>query len=109
MVHGPCRGSRCGDRRLNPRRTVAERRLNLWLIAGLLVFSGWSVYTRYFDLNAFDLVTDMPFRDLSMSQYNDTLAGTRTFPYQWRVLAFWMVRAGELVTGLDPHVIDVAL
>ena len=33
----------------------------------------------------------MPFRDLSMSQYNDTLAGTRTFPYQWRVLAFWMV------------------
>ena len=35
----------------------------------------------------------MPFRDLSMSQYDDTLAGTRTFPYQWRVLAFWMVGA----------------
>jgi hypothetical protein len=75
----------------------------------VLLFSGWSVYTRYFDLNAFDLVTNMPFRELSMSQYHDTLAGTRTFPYQWRVLAFWIVRAGELVTGLDPHVIDVAL
>ncbi len=75
----------------------------------MLLFSGWSVYTRYFDLNAFDLVTNMPFRELSMSQYHDTLAGTRTFPYQWRVLAFWIVRAGELVTGLDPHVIDVAL
>ncbi len=74
-----------------------------------MLFSGWSVYTRYFDLNAFDLVTNMPFRDLSLSQYNDTLAGTRTFPYQWRVLAFWMVRAGESLTGLDPHVIDVAL
>jgi hypothetical protein len=79
------------------------------LLVGLLVFSGWSVYTRYFDLNAFDLVTQMPFRDLSMSQYHDTLAGTRTFPYQWRVLAFWMVRAFESATGLDPHVIDVAL
>ena len=53
---------------------------------GLLLFSGWSVYTRYVDLHAFDLVTNMPFRDLSMSQYNDTLAGVRTFPYQWRVL-----------------------
>ena len=79
------------------------------LLVGLLLFSGWSVYTRYFDLNAFDLVTQMPFRDLSMSQYHDTLAGTRTFPYQWRVLAFWMVSAIEAPTGLDPHVIDVAL
>ena len=83
--------------------------MNLWLLVGLLAFSGWSVYTRYFDLNAFDLVTDMPFRDLSMSQYNDTLAGTRTFPYQWRVAAFWLVRAGEVVTGLEPHLIDVVL
>jgi hypothetical protein len=94
---------------LNERRTSAEPSLNRWLLLALVLFSGWSVYTRYFDLNAFDLVTNMPFRDLSMSQYNDTLAGTRTFPYQWRVLAFWMVRAGESLTGLDPHVIDVAL
>jgi len=94
---------------LNRRRTAVEPSLNRWLLVGLLLFSGWSVYTRYFDLNAFDLVTNMPFRDLSMLQYNDTLAGTRTFPYQWRVLAFWLVRAGEVVTGLDPHVIDVVL
>ena len=66
------------------------------LLVGLLLFSGWSVYTRYVDLHAFDLVTNMSFRDLSMSQYNDTLAGVRTFPYQWRVLAFWMVRAGTI-------------
>jgi hypothetical protein len=81
----------------------------MWLLAGLLLFSGWSVYTRYFDLNAFDLASSMPFRDVSISQYHDTLEGTRKFPYQWRVLAFWMVRAGEITTGLDPHVIDVAL
>jgi hypothetical protein len=79
------------------------------LVAGLLLFSGWSVYTRYVDLHAFDLVTRMPFADLSMQQYHDTLAGTRKFPYQWRVLAFWMVRAGTAIVPVDPHLIDVAI
>ncbi len=79
------------------------------LLIGLLLFSGWSVYTRYVDLHAFDLVTSMPFRDLSMMQYNDTLAGTRTFPYQWRVLGFWVARAGTMIVPVDPHVIDVGV
>ena len=80
------------------------------LIVGVLLFSGWSVYTRYVDLNAFDLVTRMPFRELSMSQYHDTLAGVRTFPYQWRVLGFWMVKAGTTLAGnIDPHIIDGAI
>ena len=84
-------------------------RLKAGLLAGLLLFSGWSVYTRYVDLHAFDLVTNMPFRDLSLKQYEDTIAGVRTFPYQWRVLAFWLVKAIETVTHLDPHAIDVAI
>lgn len=84
-------------------------RTKLALIAALLLFSGWSVYTRYVDLHAFDLVTRMPFADLSMQQYHDTLAGTRAFPYQWRVLAFWMVRAGTAIVPVDPHVIDIAI
>jgi hypothetical protein len=83
--------------------------LNLWLLLAVLVCSGWSVYTRYFDLNAFDLVTQTPFRELSLSQYDDTLAGTRPFPYQWRVLAFWKVSAINSMTGLDPHHIDAAI
>lgn len=87
---------------MNPRTKAA-------LLAALLLFSGWSVYTRYVDLHAFDLVTQMPFRDLSMMQYNDTIAGTRAFPYQWRVLAFWMVHAGTRIAPVDPHVIDVAI
>jgi dipeptidyl aminopeptidase/acylaminoacyl peptidase len=94
---------------LNLRRTSAEPTSNLWLLAALLLFSGWSVYTRYFDLGSFDLVTRMPFRDLSMMQYDETLAGTRTFPYQWRVLAFWIAGAGNAITGLDPHLIDAAV
>lgn len=90
------------NKRLNGRVKAA-------LLAGLLILSGWSVYTRYVDLHAFDLVTQMPFRDLSMMQYDQTLAGTRTFPYQWRVLAFWMVKAGTMIAPVDPHVIDVAI
>ena len=82
-------------------------RLKAGLLAGLLLFSGWSVYTRYVDLHNFDLVTNMSFRDLSMSQYNDTLAGVRKFPYQWRVLGFWIARAGTMIAPVDPHVIDV--
>jgi hypothetical protein len=84
-------------------------RVRVGLLAGLFLFSGWSVYTRYVDLHSFDLVTQMPFRDLSMSQYDDTLAGVRKFPYQWRVLAFWMVRAGTMVAPIDPHLIDAAI
>jgi hypothetical protein len=84
-------------------------RLRTALLAGLLLFSGWSVYTRYVDLHAFDLVTNMPFRDLSMSQYHDTLAGARKFPYQWRVAGFWVARAGTMIVPVDPHLIDVAV
>jgi len=84
-------------------------RAKLGLLIGLVLFSGWSVYTRYVDLHAFDLVTNMPFRDLSMSQYHDTLAGVRKFPYQWRVLGFWIARAGTMIAPVDPHVIDVAV
>ena len=84
-------------------------RIRIGLLAGLLLFSGWSVYTRYVDLHNFDLVTNMPFRELSMSQYNDTLEGIRKFPYQWRVLGFWMARVGTMIVPVDPHVIDVGV
>jgi hypothetical protein len=84
-------------------------RTRVALCLALMLFSGWSVYTRYVDLHNFDLVTNMPFRDLSMQQYNDTLAGTRKFPYQWRVLGFWVARAGTMIVPVDPHAIDVAV
>lgn len=86
-----------------------NRQTRFVLIAGLFMFSGWSVYTRYVDLHAFDLVTNMPFHDLSMQQYNDTLAGTRKFPYQWRVAGFWVARAGTMIVPVDPHAIDVVV
>src|SRR3954469_308069 len=88
---------------------IVTARTKFALLFGLLIFSGWSVYTRYVDLHAFDLVTNMPFHDLSMQQYNDTLAGTRKFPYQWRGVGFWVARAGAMIVPVDPHVIDVAV
>jgi len=98
-------GSHRGHGR-GPRMTTSTK---FWLLVGLLLFSGWSVYTRYVDLHSFDLVTNMPFHDLSMQQYTDTLAGTRKFPYQWRVLGFWVARAGTAIVPVDPHVIDVGV
>jgi len=79
------------------------------LFLTLLLFSWWSVYTRYVDLFHFDLATNMPFRELSLRWYHETIAGTRAFPFQWRVLGFWIVWIGERVTHLDPHVVDAAL
>ena len=57
-----------------------NERVKAVLLAGLLLFSGWSVYTRYVDLHAFDLVTQMPFRDLSMSQYTTRSPASASFP-----------------------------
>lgn len=79
------------------------------LVAALLVFSFWAVYTSYVTIHFFDLATDMTFRELSTSWYQKTLAGTQAFPYQWRILGFAAVRALEVLTGFDPHLIDLAL
>ncbi len=60
---GRAAGLAAGSATYEPARR-GERRACCW--SALLLFSGWSVYTRYVDLNAFDLVTNMPFRDLSL-------------------------------------------
>lgn len=79
------------------------------LLAALLIFSFWAVYTSYVTIHFFDLATNLPFRELSTQWYQRTLAGTQAFPYQWRMLGFAVVRAIELLTGFDPHLIDLAL
>lgn len=79
------------------------------LLAALLIFSFWAVYTSYVTIHFFDLATNLPFRELSTQWYQRTLAGTQAFPYQWRMLGFAVVRAIELLTRFDPHLIDLAL
>jgi hypothetical protein len=79
------------------------------LLTASLIASCWGVYTRYVDLRAYDPVLGAAYRDLSLAQHRQTLQGTMSYPAQWRLLAFWLVDAGERVARLDPHVIDVTL
>lgn len=90
-------------------RAVPPRPRLLLAAAILLSLSGWVVYTRFVDLRALDLITNQTYRDLSLRQYRDTLAGALSFPAQWRLLGFWLVRGGERLTGADPHAIDFGL
>ncbi len=79
------------------------------LLACLVVFSFWAVYTSYVTIHFFDLATNLSFRELSTLWYQKTLAGTQAFPYQWRMLGFALVRALEAMTGFEPHLIDLAI
>jgi hypothetical protein len=79
------------------------------LVAGVLSFSVLTVYTQYVFLHTTDHVTNRPFRDLSLDQYHEILDGRRPFPYQWRVAGPRLVRTGALLTGRDPHHVDVVL
>jgi hypothetical protein len=79
------------------------------LLAGVLSFSALTVYTQYVFLQTTDHVTNRAFRDTSLEQYHEILEGRRPFPYQWRVAGPWLVRIGELVTGRDPHQIDLVV
>jgi hypothetical protein len=88
---------------------IFSRRTAAALIAALIITSYWTVYTRYVDLRAFEPIVGQPYRELSLQQYRDTLAGTMSFPAQWRLLAFWIVAGTERAIGLDPHVADLAL
>ena len=86
---------------------MTERRA--LLVAGVVCFAALTVYTQYVFLHTTDHVTGRPFRDASLDQYRDMLAGARPFPFQWRVAGPWMVRGLEITTGADPHVVDVAV
>jgi len=85
------------------------RRQQAALLAALVVFSFWAVYTSYVTIHFFDPATNMTFRELSQLWYERTLAGKQPFPYQWRMLGFASVRTVEAITRLDPHVIDLAI
>jgi hypothetical protein len=79
------------------------------LFASVVCFAALTVYTQYVFLHTTDHVTGRPFRDASLDQYHDILAGQRPFPFQWRVAGPWIVRGLEVTTGADPHVIDVVI
>ncbi len=88
---------------------TASRSDRALILIALLSFSALTVYTQYVFLQTTDLVTNLPFRTASLAQYHEILDGTRPYPYQWRVAGPWIVRAGEIATGRDPHAVDVVV
>jgi hypothetical protein len=77
----------------------------LLIIAG---FSVLAVYCTSMSLSTIDVATGTVARTESLKLYRDALAGLRDFPYQWRLLGIYLVYAGERLTGVDPHVVDLA-
>lgn len=84
-------------------------RVKLLAVAAVLCASLWTVYTQYVVLPMTDHVTGRTFYDQSLEQYQQTLDGTRAFPYQWRVAGPWLVKLGETITGHDPNAIDLVV
>lgn len=90
----------------DPRRTGPPA----WIIASLLAgFSILAVYVTYGSIHVMDTQTRSVYADDSLMHYAEALKGERAFPYQWRLLGVYLVRGGEVLTGANPHTIDVAV
>jgi hypothetical protein len=81
-----------------------------WSIAvAIAAFCVIAVYSTAMSLHTIDIESRSVAADVSISEYHDMLAGVRGYPYQWRLLGTYLVYAGERMTGLDPHPIDLAV
>lgn len=84
--------------------------MQTWVIACFLAgFSTLAVYVTYGSIHVMDTVTRTVYVDDSLQHYHQALNGERAFPYQWRLLGVHLVRAGERLTGADPHAVDVVV
>jgi hypothetical protein len=72
-------------------------------------FSLLAVYCTSMSLYTIDVATGSVAATESLKLYREALAGARDFPYQWRLLGVYLVYAGERVSGLEPHTVDLAL
>ena len=78
----------------------------LTLIAGLSILT---VYSTFGSIHDMGMETRAVYAEQSLREYRDALSGDRAFPYQWRLLGVYLVYAGERLTGLDPHAVDVSV
>ena len=80
---------------------------SLILSIGLVCGSMFAVYPSFVQLDMTDPVTRRVVRDVSIDEYRQAVEGRAPFPYQWRMLGPWIVRAGEIALHVDPHAIDL--
>jgi hypothetical protein len=88
---------------------VPQRLLLPLLAAAAICTAIFAVYPSVVQLDMTDPVTHRTFRAVSAEDYGNAIAGRAPFPYQWRMLGPWVVRAGERATHADPHAVDVAV
>jgi hypothetical protein len=88
---------------------VPPRLLALARASGIVCLAIFAVYPSVVQLDMTDPVTHRTFRDVSAEDYRRAIDGTAPFPYQWRMLGPWLVRAGERLTDRDPHAVDVVV
>jgi len=85
-------------------------RYSKWYIYGLFFcFALETIYCNYVFLYTQNVTTGLAHRQASLNFYLKTLSGTEGFPYQWRILASYLVWLGQSFTGLDPNIIDAGL
>jgi hypothetical protein len=84
-------------------------RLSWTVFLTIAGFSALAVYCTFVSIHTTDAATGSVAAIESLKLYRQALAGVREFPYQWRLLGIYLVHAGEVLTGLDPHVVDVVL
>jgi hypothetical protein len=86
------------------------RRRTPWIaFAAIAGFSALTVYCTWMSIHSIDIDTGLVAPVESLRHYRQALAGTRPFPYQWRLLGDYVVYAIERLTGADPHAIDVGV
>jgi len=96
-----------------PRETsapaAAARRLSWSIVLTIGAFCVLAVYATAWSLHTIDVDSGTVAAHVSVREYRDLLAGVRGFPYQWRVLGNYLVYAGELLTGVGPHPVDIVV
>lgn len=81
-----------------------------WSVALTIVgLSVMAMYCMAVSLHTIDVGTGSVAATESLKQYREALGGNRDFPYQWRLLGIYLVYAGERLTGLDPHALDIVV
>ncbi len=88
----------------------STRQRAFWMLYGMFFFAAaLAVYCNYVFIYHTNNVTGTAFVEASARMQAETLAGTRTFPYQWRILGSYLVHWGALATGLGIHTVDPIL
>ncbi len=81
-----------------------------WLMYVMFFFvSALAVYCNYVFIYHTSNTTGKAFAEVSARVHAETLAGTRPFPYQWRILGSHLVQWGADLTGLGIHGVDPLL